>query len=141
MLLPCQKGGKGQSEGKGKQGHLWIWIADDSGQLINALTGTVELDCKGFLAPFSFSAELDSGSQGTGNTHTVFNCSFPHNILKQPTQSLINFDGLPVNCVQGYFMTKAHFEGSSCSAQVYILDNTCASSDWPGPDDSSRYVP
>ncbi len=28
--------------------------------------------------------------------------------------------------MQGYFVTKVHFEGCTCPARVYILDNTCA---------------
>ncbi len=124
----CQakKRGQGLKGEKGKQGHLQIRVTDDPSHLTDAIIGTVELDCRDSLEPFSFSAELDSGSQCTAVTHAVFNRSFPHDILQQPTQALINFDGSPVNCVQGYFTTKAHFEDRTCSAQVYVLDKTCA---------------
>ncbi len=119
----CCRAKKG---GKGKQARLRIRVVDDPSHLTDAIIGTVELDCKESSVPVSFSAELDSGSQCTAVTHSVFNWSFPRDILRQPTQSLINFDGSPVNCVQGYFTTKAHFEDCTCSTRVYILDNTCA---------------
>ncbi len=120
------KRGKGQSGEKGRQARLRIGVADDPNNLTDAIIRTVELDCKESSVAVSFSAKPDPGSQCTAITHAIFNRSFPHNILHQPTQSLINFDGSPVNSVQGYFTTKVHFEGCSCSARVYVLDNTCA---------------
>ncbi len=119
------KRGEGSEGEKGKQACLRIRVADDPGHLTDAIIGTVELDCKESLVPVSFSAKLDSGSQRTAITCAVFNQSFPRDILQQCSQSLINFDVSPVNCVQGYVITKVHFEGCTCQARVYALDNMC----------------
>ncbi len=90
------------------------------------MLGSVQLDQKGFPEPFSLHAELDSGSQCMAITHSDFNASFPDNVLLQPSQTLHNFDGSLIMCVQGYFCSEAHFANRSCSVNVYVLYDSCA---------------
>ncbi len=46
--------------------------------------GTVEMDQISFQAPYFFHVELDSGSQCTAVTMTIFNMAFLNDILRQP---------------------------------------------------------
>ncbi len=84
------------------------------------------MDQIGLQAPYSFCAELDSGSQCTAITRTIFNMAFPNNILRRPPLTLHNFDGSLIMCIQGYFKSVARFNGHSCPVNIYVLDNSCA---------------
>ncbi len=67
--------------------------AETAAQTSAAILGTVQFDRVVLSMPFSLHVELDSGSQCTAITHSMFNHSFPHNTFQQPTQTLHNFDG------------------------------------------------
>ncbi len=82
-------------------------MVEKSGHTSDAIFGTVQLDRVGLSTPFSLRAQ----SQCTGITHYAFNQSFPHDTLQQLTDTLHNFDGSPIMCVQGFFESQVHFPG------------------------------
>ncbi len=98
---------------------------EQAGDTSKGIFGTIQLDRMGLSTPFSFYTELDSGSQCTTITHSMFRQSFPHDVLQQPTETLHNFDGSLITCVQGFFLSKAHFADRTCQAEIYVLDDTC----------------
>ncbi len=124
-----QGGGQGKGQGKGgKQKQVSCkkaCVAEKTGDTTGGIFGTIQLDRMGLSTPFSFHAELDSGSQCTAITHSMFRQSFPHDVLQQPTETLHNFDGSLITCVHSFFLSKARFTDRMHQAEIYVLDDTC----------------
>ncbi len=119
---------KGKQTKAGKQKQVQRQGRGTSGGTADAsegIFGTVQLDQMGLTMPFTFYAELDSGSQCTTITHSMFTRSFPHDTLQQPTHTLHNFDGSLITCVQGFFLSHTHFRSCMQGVEVYVLDDTC----------------
>ncbi len=72
---------------KGKMAQLHVRMAADLTHLTDTIFGTVDVAQAGFQDSYLFSAELDSGSQCTAITWTIFDTQFPNNGLHQPPLS------------------------------------------------------
>ncbi len=58
-------------------------------------------------------------------THSIFDNMFLEDGLCRLKCPILNFDGSPIDSIQGYFRTMAHFNGHNCPVSIYVADDDC----------------
>ena len=72
-------------------------------------------------ASTNYSAMVDTGSEISTMSQTVFNNTFPGNALQECSIAIHNFDGSIVQSVLGTFTAEVQHKDTSCTATLYIV--------------------
>ncbi len=94
-------------------------------KLAEPIWGTIVLDHRNFRSKFTLKADVDSGSHCTVVTQSIFDSAFPGSVLQDLQCPILNFDGTEIDSIEGFFDTKAHFNGQQCPASIYVVDDSC----------------